>query len=110
MTSLAIQFSDTLANHGRESGWNPIGRFAFVLQSRVRHFPGLVVSAENLFDRPEANSQSSTDSTRWVLRGYERTGEAFLIKVLLQLNDQLTCAGVKRFSLAHVRPHQSNHP
>jgi len=59
MTSLAIQFSDTLANHGRESGWNPIGRFAFVLQCRVRHFAGLVVSAENLFDRPEANSQAA---------------------------------------------------
>jgi len=97
MTSLAIQFSDTLANHGRESGWNPIGRFAFVLQCRLRHFPGLVVSAENLFDRPEADSQSSSYSPRWVLRGYERTGEAFLIKVLLQLNDQLTCVGVKRF-------------
>ena len=74
------------------------------------HFPGLVVSAENLFDRSEANSQSSSYSTRWVLSGYERTAEAFLIKVLLQLHDRLTCAAVKGFSLAHVRspPEQSS--
>jgi hypothetical protein len=107
MASLPIQFSDLLSNHGYKSGLNPIGRFAFMLERWDGHFTGLVVRAKNLFDGPEANSQSSCYPTRWVLRGDERTSEAFLIKVLLQLHDQLPCADVKGFSLAHIRPQQS---